>query len=839
MVGDASVLSAAYERYNANPGNGGFGIRSESQLAVVTEATSTSGGNVLRITAENDGSGNHLHGGVKVLRPATYYKAEIRMRTSGDATVPSGNGLDAVSGNGVTSGVGLLWPTANETRFPSSLNPEGPWPAGGEIDFTETFNNRVTRSPVQSYIHVLDPAAVPPYTASDDLTAISYEHYVVDGDSGSGGISQADWIKYELFWSPDGIGVALDNGDIRWLTLDPDLIPAWDMELTLQLDAWDDKPPDSPVTMDVDYIALYPWIPNPIVVQTAGRFDDYTNNSGSRPLGWKYELVDPQGGLLATTQKSEAKAPVCHWSATGPPLTFSGEGTSVRTSTLEVPVNDLKFSPSLPGSYLNPDAGNRVLISGGIELDGGWVWWLLATLLIDEATLTARENASTTRLDLLDMTSLLDVELETSFTWPGGSTVESVLQRLMALALPASARWSVTPTGFTAPAGSLEVGDNVSAVINELAGGCGHELVADETGLIQTRPIAPSALDGAAGRWRYGPTDLAVESTRATRRRSTPRGVVIKGGTSQSSDPTICLKVVDSDPRSSSYYSGGPVSLDERTFTWIESVPQANAAGLGIMRREGDGPGRVELTVLPNPAMRVGDVLDLDDPIHGLSGEYMVMGFELPLEVNERMKVDARRFWRPDVGVRPPIELNPGFKTAFSDDFDRADEDLQKDGEDGWTELGWSWGVVGNQAVQRYPGWSMALVNTRMQSSAHSASLVVARLSNGRKVGPVVRSPGSFDGWALLVDPNGLVTLESWVSGSLSEVVASHSLEASPVGSTLLLEASGDTIAGKVDGSTVISISDSRHLGERVGMLAYGDAEAIAPAADSFVAAQV
>jgi len=51
-VGSASVLGSEWEVYDS-VGNAGFGVRSPAQVAVVSEATATSNGKCLRITAQN------------------------------------------------------------------------------------------------------------------------------------------------------------------------------------------------------------------------------------------------------------------------------------------------------------------------------------------------------------------------------------------------------------------------------------------------------------------------------------------------------------------------------------------------------------------------------------------------------------------------------------------------------------------------------------------------------------------------------------------------------------------------------------------------------------------
>ena len=253
--GPVALSSADYELYDG-PGNAGYGVRTPDNINVVADAESTSGnGQVLELTATNDG-GTHDHAGLKILRPATYFQFETRVAVDDDATV----GADGPGGPGVTSGVVLFWPTENEELFPAADNPEGVWPAGGELDFWESFDDRDTRTPVRSFVHRLNPAATPPYVAADDEVVANVPHYSVEGDSGSGGIDQSSWHKIVCSWTPDGVFVSIDDGPDRVITTDPASIPSWDMEPTLQLDAWSNTPPDSTVRMRVDYVLIRPYL---------------------------------------------------------------------------------------------------------------------------------------------------------------------------------------------------------------------------------------------------------------------------------------------------------------------------------------------------------------------------------------------------------------------------------------------------------------------------------------------------------------------------------------------------------------------------------------------------
>lgn len=244
IVGDHTVLSDTnYEKYVANPGNGGFGQRTLDQINVVADPLANSptpgSSNALRLSAQ-DVSGVHEHGGLAIKHPTTFMQFEARLRIDDDA-------------DQVTSGVMISWPNDDLARFPVVDNPEGPNPAGGEFNWFETFNNRDTRNPIESFVHRLAVDAIPPYTSDEhDRTVVNYQHTGIDGST---------YVKVVGSITPDEVYVEINDGDRIILTDNPDIIATWDMKPTLQNDAWSDTPPTTPIHMYVDYVLVRRFTP--------------------------------------------------------------------------------------------------------------------------------------------------------------------------------------------------------------------------------------------------------------------------------------------------------------------------------------------------------------------------------------------------------------------------------------------------------------------------------------------------------------------------------------------------------------------------------------------------
>ena len=215
-------------------GNAGWGLRRPSAFSVVADSEAE-GGHLLRITAAM-GSGaeaNSMVSGGMILDslPQTYGRFTIRVRTEPDP-------------ERVTTGVVLMWPDTTNTP------PRNEWPTGGEIDWYEGWRDRQARSPIDLVSHhVIDGVH-----DADSISLLDADGELVDGSR---------WHTYQLDWRPDYLAVSVDGGPPNVLTDDPARIPQWNMNMTIQLDAWEaiDNPGhqptiDTPVSMWVDWVTI-------------------------------------------------------------------------------------------------------------------------------------------------------------------------------------------------------------------------------------------------------------------------------------------------------------------------------------------------------------------------------------------------------------------------------------------------------------------------------------------------------------------------------------------------------------------------------------------------------
>lgn len=224
-------LGAEWTVYNSI-GHAGWGLRRPSAVEVMPDPTAA-GGDLLTITAKMGSgaeAGQLVSGGLKLRKPQIYGRYTIKVKADPDP-------------DQVTSMAALLWPESNQ------------WPRDGEIDIIETYASRATRTPVESNLHWLNPAATEPYVRSDDAKA-QYVHP---------GISGAAWHTYTLEWREDLVSISIDGDTPLILSTNPAEIADWNMEPTLQLDAFDapyapgvQPSVSAPLTMYIDFILVQP-----------------------------------------------------------------------------------------------------------------------------------------------------------------------------------------------------------------------------------------------------------------------------------------------------------------------------------------------------------------------------------------------------------------------------------------------------------------------------------------------------------------------------------------------------------------------------------------------------
>lgn len=562
---------------------------------------------------------------------------------------------------------------------------------------------------------------------------------------------------------------------------------------------------------------------------------------------WLYELISPEGEVLASNRPESPS--VIEWPAEVSGYSLARNRQAPRVASLRGLGHRPELLPTGPASLLHPEALSSVRISIGLGPESSRQWYEVATLLNVDARLVANSGTKVVDLDLRSRSARLDVEVDARIPYAEGDLVTDVLQQIIAPAMDPFP-FTIAASEYTLPIGGVEVGRNRGEIAARMLRAIGHEMIDDSSGRISTRPV-PTADDGPGERWVYGTNGILVSGAERLRSLKTPQGVRVQGGSLQDRLLVVDSTVFDTDEASEGYYDGSrPPVTENLSIPLIRSTEQAIHAGYAYLRQVGRGPEQLVVTAVPNPLIQQGDLVQLDYPDSNSNGVYRVLdipAFDPQLGGPQRLLL--RKVFDPQRNFTwsPPNE--PTGDVAISDDFNRPDENLEdlppgSPGSPNWTELGWSWWIINQQARQwygggggTYSGWSFARYNTALSSSDHEVGVDVFP-TPGRPCGPQMRSNGEFNGYSALAYTTGQIRIVEWNNGN-QHTLAEFNVGSDPSGQRLVLRGSGETLTAFLDGTEIGSTTDDTWHGTYVGMQGYGGSGDAAPRCDNFTGANL
>ena len=539
------------------------------------------------------------------------------------------------------------------------------------------------------------------------------------------------------------------------------------------------------------------------------------------------ELITPDGELLASTRESRrGTAPL--WEVELSALSLGQSQVSQRTASLTVVTDSLALVP-YPGGPLHPDTSNRVRIySGIVAADGTEHLWALATMLVQEVEAEVENDVVTLNLQLVDLLTPLDSEMEHSFEIRSSDTVATVVARILG-EVYREGSYLVSECGYTIGRGLLPPGTNRMQTVMEMLEGCGQEITTTALGLVVTREVLPSDEDPNLGVWVYGGAEGVpygklnrIWPSRAA------QAWKIEGGSFTSSTAAPSVMVFDLDPRSEGFWrpSASHRHIETTRLPWVEGVNQAAVAGYAKLRQHGRGPGEVTFTTVTNPALQEGDQIYLHADSARSTGLYRVRGWVIHPDGSDEMSVTARGVFNPALSYEFPLDRSEGCIVSISDTFDRDDGPLANPfGEPGknWVTTGPGWAIFQQNAVQQSDGiWSMALINTPMCSLDVAVTVKPNGITLGMPIGIVARSSGEGDGYVALIDKDGSVSLEIWQNNTRADTLARSTEGATLSERDVTLKAVGDQLSVLIGSEVVLTATDQRRNGSHVGLLMVG-----------------
>jgi hypothetical protein len=179
--------------------------------------------------------------------------------------------------------------------------------------------------------------------------------------------------------------------------------------------------------------------------------------------------------------------------------------------------------------------------------------------------------------------------------------------------------------------------DRWGAIV-QLASSLGAEVVFDGNGqcIIQPQAQVTDAVD-----WPVTSSQVVVRGTRALSREET-YNIVVASGERTDNTPPVRAVAQDTDPSSPTYVSGpfGPVPVFYSSPV-LATTAQAATAAATILGRVRTMARRVAFECVPNPAVDVGDMIQITYP-DGSWEKHIVDSLQIPLQPTDTMRVTTR-----------------------------------------------------------------------------------------------------------------------------------------------------------------------------------------------------
>lgn len=562
------------------------------------------------------------------------------------------------------------------------------------------------------------------------------------------------------------------------------------------------------------------------------------------------ELLNENEEILFTTDTRNTEATL--WAPAVSEIDMDRNAAVLRAVTLTLPVESDAHRPSRPTHpFRNPRNFVRIWM-GWYDNDGNDTMWPLATLAVQDGSLTSDGDAATATIAAGSRQSVLDTDFADAFTISAGAenvaTALAILGTVTEVANVAVFGVSAPASRWTLPATEIEAGTSKRQVVEEILDAAGRELVDDERGRLVIQPIGETWVSpDEAPRWRYGDDGIPVDTATIVWGRDpapSAAAVTVGGSVTEDDADPLTVTVWDLDTQSETYLAPGDrgsavvLTVDNQ---FVRTREQGIHVGYALLRRFGRGGGVVEITAAPNPAIRVGDTVAFSHAGAGIEdSRWRVQQVSLPPQLTGLMRLRLRGSWQPfGEDGEPPVESAPS-TASIADDFNRSDSNLDGDGTN-WLEVGYSFNVRSNTAVDLNADHVVAWWKEPLASSDQFAELDIAALiQSGDSIGPVVRTDGLGNGYAAIAYQSGRLDLVKLVNRQPSVVLDTWDSGGWSVSDTIRVIAEGAALSATVNGTERCTATDSSYTDRLVGM--YGkasDGSGLSPGADNFAAGAV
>lgn len=202
--------------------------------------------------------------------------------------------------------------------------------------------------------------------------------------------------------------------------------------------------------------------------------------------------------------------------------------------------------------------------------------------------------------------------------------------------------YNFSPTTHTTPELKFDIGDDPWRRAQEMALAIGMEIFFDVEGICVMRPVPDPAVDPVVWAYAEGPAATIMYVDRALSSVDNFNHIVVTGA-DDTGDP-VYGDFADEDPASPTYINGpyGDIPYFINSGYVTTNVQAQEMAEAEFLKHYG-GVEQMQLSIVPNPAHDVGDVVSVTRTRSQLNYAYVVQSGAVNLEAVQPMPLTVRR----------------------------------------------------------------------------------------------------------------------------------------------------------------------------------------------------
>ena len=299
--------------------------------------------------------------------------------------------------------------------------------------------------------------------------------------------------------------------------------------------------------------------------------------------------------------------------------------------------------PSAATDILTP-FGNELRLFRGItypdlttELVPLGVFGIAAAEIMDAGQALSVKIVGYDRADRVSRALLTD-----SYAIAAGTNAATAIQALITSRVP-GLMFNFALTAVTLPLTAYQTGDDPWAKATEIAKSIGMDLYFDAYGICTLTPVTDPASAPISATFAEGPTATVTNLARSLTNRTTFSDVIVIGQGSGVVVP-VRAQVTDSNTGSPTYILGpyGDV-VTVYNSPLITTQAQALAAAQAILFRGTGLAEQLTITALVNPALDVGDTVQVTRAASKINARYTLDTVSIPLAYSGSMTAVSRR----------------------------------------------------------------------------------------------------------------------------------------------------------------------------------------------------